>query len=119
MTWWEIYSEAQYVRLRTANRPKIFLWYSGKLSLHLKNQMATLFEKLEKEFHNDDHFIISLVNVDRDPDLKKLFSLLKTSAPGPIVTVYSPKGATLLKCNATSFARLKNRIFRLLLFPQV
>ena len=119
MRWWEIYSEAQYVRLRTANRPKIFVWYSGRLSSRLKNQLAAFFEGLEKESHNAGHFIISLVHVDRDPDLKKLFSLIKTVAPGPIVTIYSPRGTTLLKCSAASLARFKNRIFRLLLFPRV
>ncbi len=106
MKWWEIYSEAQYVRLRTADRPKIFIWYRGKLPLSFRNYVKLLLEKLERESKNSAGFIVSVVHVDRDPGLQELFSFLKPAATGPILTGYSPKGTTLFKCDATSFNML-------------
>ncbi len=118
MKWWEIYSEAQYVQLRTVHQPKIFIWYAGKLPLSFRDRVATLLERLEEESKNAANFIVSVVHVDRDPGLQELFSFLKPTTAGPILTGYSPRGATLFKCDASSFHLLGVYFRGLLAFPQ-
>ncbi len=118
MKWWEIYSERQYVQLRTFHRPKIFIWYSGRLPDRLQNELRVIFENVEYEYREIANFIVSLVHVDRDPELQQLFGFLNPTPKGLFLTGYSSQGTTLFKCNELSPSQLKMYILRLLASSQ-